>query len=256
MAKKRAMRARGRKPSTKKAGVSKPLKTYIKKAISRNQESKISTVYGINQDILTTAASTPTNISLLPTPNQGTGESDRVGNLIDVKKCVISGLVNLKKYDTTDTTPIAPGPFWVKMWVVSAKNVNTNTFSNTTAATTFFNINNSSVGFASNVRDMVLDVNNDYFTLHRYKMFKIGASSTSSVNNPAFYYDNSPMAVPFKFDLSKIVGKLRYDENQTWATNKNLFLVMSVARCDGSTGSSTVPNVEYHFKLDNIYKDA
>lgn len=256
MARKRAMRTRGRKSSNKKAGVSKPLKSYIKQAISRNLETKQNTSFGLNQDILTVANQTPTAINLLPTPSQGTGESDRVGNVIDVKKCVISGLVNLKAYDATTNPNVAPGPLWVKIFIVSAKNVNTNTFSNTSAASSFFAVNNSSTNFQATVRDMLLDVNNDLFTLHRYKMFKLGASGSSSVVNPATYYDNSPMAAPFRFDLSKIVGKLRFDENQTWATNKNLFLVITTCRADGATGSATVPQCEYHWKLDNMYKDA
>ena len=245
-----------RKSRQGKARVSKPLKTYIKKAISQNLETKQNTAFALNQDILTVASSTPTAINLLPTPTQGTGESDRVGNVIDIKKCVISGLVNMKAYDAITNPNVAPGPLWVKIFIVSAKNVNTNTFSNTSAASSFFTINNSSTNFQNSVRDMLLDVNNDYFTLHRYKMFKLGVSGSSSVVNPASYYDNSPMAVPFRFDLSKLVGKLKFDENQTWATNKNLFLVITTCRADGSTGSATVPQCEYHWKLDNFYKDA
>lgn len=245
-----------RKSRQGKARVPKPLKSYIKKAISRNIETKQSTLFGLNQDILTVASSTPTAINLLPTPTQGTGESDRLGNLIDVKKLVVHGMVNLKPYDAITNPNVAPGPLWVKIWIVSAKNVNTNTFSNTSAASSFFASNNSSVNFQATVRDMLLDVNNDLFTLHRYKMFKLGASGSSSVVNPTTYYDNSPAAATFRFDLSKLVGRLRFDENQTWATNKNLFLVISTCRADGSTGSATVAQCEYHWKCDVMYKDA
>jgi len=245
-----------RKSRPGKARVSKPLKSYIKKAISRNIETKQITSFGLNQDILTVASTTPTAITLLPQPTQGTGESDRVGNVIDVKKCIVSGFVNLKPYDAITNPNVAPGPLWVKIFIVSAKNINTNTFSNTSAASSFFATNNASVNFQATIRDMLLDVNNDLFTLHRYKMFKLGAAGSTAVVNPATYYDNSPMCASFRFDLSKIVGKLRYDENQTWPTNKNLFLVITTCRADGSTGSATVPQCEYHWKIDNMYKDA
>lgn len=253
----RSNKPRSKRPrSGKGLKVSKPIKAAIKSAISRNLETKENQTFGLNTTILTVANTTPKNLCLLPEPSQGTGESDRIGNVIDVKKLVVSGIVNLLPYNSADATPVSPGPFWVKMWVVSAKNVNTNTFSNTDAATNFFTSNNASAGFQATVRDMILDVNTDLFTVHRYKMFKLGAASTSSVVNPASYYDNSPMAVPFRFDLSKHVGKLKFDESQTWATNKNLFLVISTCRCDGSTGSATIPQCEYHYKVITHYKDA
>jgi len=126
---------------TRKPRVSKPVKNYVQRAISRRQENKETTSFGLNQQILTVANSTPTTINLLPTPVQGTGDSDRIGNEIHVQKLIVSGFVNMQAYDAT-SNPTAPAPLWVKMWIVSAKNINTNTFSNTLASSSYFQTSN------------------------------------------------------------------------------------------------------------------
>jgi len=238
--------------------VSKPIKSYVQRAISRRQESKETTYFGLNQQLLTVATSTPTAITLLPTPNQGTGDSDRIGSEINVQKLVVTGFVNMLPYDATNN-PTAPAPLWVKMWIVSAKNINTNTFSNTLASSSFFQTANSSTGFQATMRDQILPVNPDLFTVHRVKQFKIGFGSLSGANSSTLVgtaFDNSPMSKQFTFDCSKYVSKLKYDENQTWPTNKNLFLVTTVTRCDGTVSSATLPMAEYHYRIQSIYKDA
>lgn len=243
---------------SKKGKVSKPIKSYVQRAISRRQESKETTSFGLNQAILTVAASTPTALSLLPTPSQGTGDSDRIGSEIEVKKLVVTGFVNMTAYDATNN-PTAPAPLLVKMWVVSAKNINTNTFSNTLASTSFFQTSNSSTGFQATIRDQILPVNPDLFTVHRVKTFKIGFGSTSAyapATGTSAYFDNSPMIKSFTFDCSKYLSKLKYDEGQTWPTNKNMFLVTTVTRADGTVSSATLNPAEYHWRVQCIYKDA
>lgn len=243
---------------SKKGKVSKPIKSYIQRALSRNQESKETTSFGLNQSILTVANSTPTAINLLPTPAQGTGDSERIGNEIEVKKLIVTGFVNMTAYDATNN-PTAPAPLLVKMWVVSAKNINTNTFSNTSASSSFFQVSNSSTGFQATIRDQLLPVNPDLFTVHRVKTFKIGFGSTSAyapATGTSAYFDNSPMIKQFTFDCSKYVSKLKYDEGQTWATNKNMFLVTTVTRADGTVTSATLAPAEYHWRVQCIYKDA
>jgi len=242
----------------KKSAVPLKIKKYVKTLIALKQENKETTAFGLNQSILTVVSSTPTNISLLPTPNQGTGDADRIGNEITVKKLIVTGFVNMLPYDATNN-PTAPAPLWVKMWVVSAKNINTNTFSNTLAASSFFQTQNSSTNFQATIRDQLLPVNPDLFTVHASKVFKIGFGSLSGANNSANVgtaFDNSPMSQKFSFDCSKFVSKLKYDEGQTWPTNKNLFLVVTSTRADGSVSSGTLPMSEYHWRVQCIYEDA
>lgn len=247
-----------RNRKAKKTKVSKSVKTYVKRALSLRIEDKETTSFGLNQSILTVAGSTPTGISLLPVPNQGTGDSDRIGNEINIKKLVVTGFVNLTAYNATNN-PTAPAPLWVKMWIVSAKNINTNTFSNTLASSSFFQTSNSSTGFQATIRDVLLPVNPDLFTVHRYKLFKIGAGSASDYSpstGTSAMFDNSPMAQQFTFDCSKYVKKLKYDEGQTWPTNKNMFLVTTVCRADGTVSSATLAPAEYHWRVQCIYEDA
>ena len=251
---KKGKRAYAKRSSPMKMG---QIQKYVKQEISRNIEQKDIVAYGFNIDVLTTAGSTPTNFCLLPEPSQGTGESDRIGNEIKIKKLFVRGFVNLKPYDST-SNPTGPTPLMIKMWVVSAKNVNTNSFGNTPVGD-FFNIANSSVGFNANIRDQLLPVNQDMYKVHATKVFKIGvgaASTQAGTSSATAYLDNSPFIHPFYFDCSKYVSTLRFDEAQTWATNKNLFLVITATRCDGSTTSSTLAPCEWHYMVQAKYHDA
>lgn len=252
--KRRATRGKrvGRKTGKR---LTKPIKQYIKKTVANQGELKQAFKQNVNNDIITLANTTPTAISLLPEPSQGTGDSDRIGAYINMRKVIVRGFVNLKAYNSGDTTPVSPGPFLVRAWVLSAKNIQTNVFSNTLAATSFFEFNNTSQAPTSNMNNMLYTVNKKLFTVHKTKSWKLGAASTSSVNNPSFYYDNSPMSAPFYFDCSKFVHKLKFDEGQTWATNANLFLVWMVCRADGAA-SNTVAPIEYHYTLQTAYTDA
>lgn len=254
---KRKRSYRSKKTTAKKAPISTAVKTFVQQSLSRQIESKEIVAYGFNIDILTVASSTPTNICLLPEPSQGTGQSDRVGNEIKIKNLYVKGFVNLKPYDST-TNPTAPTPLMVKLWVISAKNVNTNTLSNT-AVQDYFSIANNSVGFNANIRDQLLPVNQDMFKVHASKVFKIGVGAPSTyagTTSSSAYLDNSPMIHPFSFDCSKYVSTLRFDESQTWATNKNLFLVVTATRCDGVTTSATLAPCEWHYMVQTKYHDA
>lgn len=258
MAPKKELKRRPRsKRTAKKAQISTAVKSYVQTSLSRQIESKEIVAYGFNLDVLTVASSTPTNVCLLPEPSQGTGQSDRIGNEIKIKNLYVKGFVNLKPYDST-TNPTGPTPLMIKMWVVSAKNVNTNNLGNTSIVD-FFTIANNSVGFNANIRDQLLPVNQDMYKVHASKVFKIGvgASSTQAGGSSATaYLDNSPFIHPFSFDCSKFVSTLRFDEAQTWATNKNLFLIITATRCDGSTTSATLAPCEWHYSITTKYHDA
>lgn len=249
--------SKARPKSSRRMKVSKPIKTYVKRMLSRNVEEKFWSSSAQNIDITTVGGSTPTNLYLLPTPTNGSGYSDRIGEEIMVKRASVRGFVNLSKYDSlANNTTITP--IWVKIWIVSSKLANSNTFSNLQSSSAFFRSNNDSLGFNGTLRDQTFPVNQDLFTVHKTKMFKLGASNASAQLNTTGYYDNSPMSVPFTFDLTKYVNKLQFDEAQTWPTNKNLFMVITATPCDGSQvpQSSSRPLAEYHYHFEHQYHDA
>ena len=242
-----------RRKRTGKAKVSKTVKRYVKKQISANIENKCFVYYGANTNINTAGASLDcANLYLLPLLSQGTGQANRIGNQIKIKKAVVKGYVNIIPYNAT-TNPLT-APVMVKMWLVSHRK--SMTFA-TGATSNFFETGNSSTGFQGNMLDMVLTVNKEAWLVHKTKTFKIGAGSnttTGPISSNA-YFDNSPMNKPFSFNFGKYIkAKLRYDDTGTTPTNKNMYLFIQAVYSDGS--SNAVTPAEYHYDVRIDYEDA
>ena len=77
---------------------------------------------------------------------------------------------------------------------------------------------------------------------------------TATVNN-ASYFDNSPMSVPFQFNFGRKLGKLVYDEDTTYASNRNMFIVFQVVAANGSNSGGQIM-AEYHYTTRVEYEDA
>jgi len=230
--------------------VGKAVKQYVKRALGREVERKVISSYAVNQPIMTAIATTPTTLSLVPSPIQGIGKSQRIGNEILVKKATISGYVNLLPYNNTTNTLVAP--VMVKMWLFSSKQINTNNVSLTGIANNFFDVINSAIGFQGNMLDLLLTLNKDAYTIHATKQFKLGL--TNNPSNVTVGSDNSSFSQKFSFSYGKHLGKLKYDDTSTIATNKNLFLAFQAVYPDGSTAAISV--AEHHWVTRIEYTDA
>jgi len=252
MPKKRAYRKPMRKSG--KTSVSPAIKKYVKRVVNGNTENKIWVRQATNVSLNTaTAAATPTNISCLPEPSQGSGDGDRIGAKINCKKSYIRGFVNLQPYDAV--TNSASCPIYVKMWLFSIKYVNTNTLSAAAlVASDFFKTTNSNTGFNGTMRDMTLEPNNDIITVYKTKTVRLGTTSyTSGVGQTSSWMDNSPMSAPFYFNTSKIIKTLKFNESTTYATNKNLFLAFQAISC---SSASTITPAEFHYNNYVSFEDA
>jgi len=248
---KRPRKAIRRKPVTSRQAVTR----IVKSVISRQAENKIWADYGVNQTITCAQSTTPTFKNLVPTIPPGSRISNRVGNEVRVKSGYIRGHVNLLPYNlTTNNKPL---PCYVKMWVCSGKLLNTILLGSTNISTTFFEVGGSSAGFQGNMLDMELSPNKDMWTVHYTKTVKLGAGYVVSTGSPVSggsYFDNSPMSVPFQFNFGKKLGLLKYEEDITSATNRNMFLVFQVVPCDGD-GAPTQVMAEFHYTARVEYED-
>lgn len=230
--------------------------SICKKIISRKAENKAWFDYATNVVIPTASNSVPVYRNLLPTIAQGTGHTGRIGNEILVKRAMIRGHINILPYNSI-TNPF-PVPVFVKMWLVSAKGINTNNLSNTVIASDFFDVVNGSVALQGSMLDIDFTVNSSAWTLYAQKTVKIGAGFTNtSLNLPVSgggYFDNSPMTVPFSFNYGKHLKTLKYDDTATVATNRNMFLLFQTINCDGSTPAGYTP-AEMHYSMRVEYED-
>lgn len=228
------------------------MKMQIKAAITRTMEKKIYAQYAQNTVINSVAGS---SISLCPTPAQGAGANQRIGNQITVVKAVIHGRVNILPYNST-SNPLSTAVL-VKIFLCKSKSINGPNFSAIyNVNNDFFDVGGSKLGFQSNVLDMLLTVNKNNWTWCATKAFKIGASypSASGPVGSGGYYDNSSMSVPFMFDYSKHLHTLRFDDSSPYALNDNLFLVFQAVYADGS--ASSLAPAEFHYVTRVDYIDA
>jgi hypothetical protein len=235
--------------------VSPTVKSYVQKAINSNLEKKKIVTNGINQNMTTVTAATPSSILLIPDIAQGTADNQRIGNEVKVSKAMVRGYVNLLPYNIA-TNPQS-SPCWVKFWLCSSKKINTNTLASTSVATDFFDTGGAVGTFTGNMRDMVLPTNDESWTVITTKTVKLGTTNGNTGGNPvsnATWYDNSQMSIPFEFEYGNVLKKLRYNDATAACTNKNLFLVMQPVYADGTNTAITA--VEYHYTVVFDYTDA
>ena len=252
-------KARARRPykrvPRKRSGGRTAITKIVKSIISRQAENKVWADYGVNQAIQCVTLSTPASKNLLPLLSPGTGVSSRIGNEIRVKSGYIRGHVNLLPYDvSTQTSNILP--CYIKMWIVSSRQINTQSLSATSIATNFFEAGASSTGFQGNMLDMEFSPNKDVWIVHATKTVKLGAGYVSSTNNPvnsSSFFDNSSFTMPFYFNFGKKLSTLKYDESVTNATNRNMFIVFQVVPANGNSGAFNL--AEYHYSTRVEYED-
>lgn len=243
----------GRRVRRKSGGARKSIVKIVKGIISRQAENKAWFDYGVNQSIATATTSTPTNKNLIPLPAQGTGHSQRVGNEIRVKSGYVKGHVNILPYDATlNSNPL---PVWVKIWILSCKSQNTTSLASTDIGNSLFDIVNSSVGLQGNMLDIDFTLNKEQWTCYGMKSFKLGVGAITSVGpvGTNSYYDNSPMSVPFYFNIGKHMKLIKFSDNTT-PTNRNMFICFQVVPANGVSGSNQIP-AEFHYSTRIEYED-
>jgi hypothetical protein len=244
-----------KRKGARRAKLGKAIKSFVKAAIHRNAENKVWVNYAANISLATASPSTVLpSISLLPTPVQGTGHGQRIGNEVRIVKNYIKGYINLLPYNAI--TNFLSAPIMVKMWIASYKLANNPNTAATATFSSFFEINNSSAPPQGTMLDMVLTTNKEVWTVHKTKTFEIGASSFSSTGpvGSGAYFDNSKMTLPYYFNLTKYTKSLKFDDGTTLQTNKNLFILFQCVNADGT--AATGPVAETHFCHRCEYEDS
>lgn len=238
----------------KRGGGRKTITKIVKSVLSRQAEKKCWFDYGVNQTITTVVTATPVFKNLVPLLTQGTGHSGRIGNEVRVKSGYIRGHVNILPYSSL-TNP-GPAPVFIKLFLLTCKQINTNNLVSTPIAGNFFDVVNSTIGLQGNMLDIDLTINKDLWVLHGSKSFKIGAGYGTSTGPVSLlsYFDNSPMSVPFYFNFGKFLKTLKYDDATTVCSNKNLFLAFQCVSADGTTYSGSIP-AEFHYSTRVDYED-
>ena len=230
----------------------------IKRIVHSQIENKVDSDYGANLALnCATSLLSPTFYAMHPTPGVGTGQSQRIGNEINVRSAVIRGRINCLDYNAT-TNPVL-SPIIVKMWLCRRKNSSVGINGNPTLTNfnQFFQAGSTTVGFQNNILDMLFQVNKDYWTVVGQKQIQVQPWGTSNTGATAGIGGGSEkVSVPFSFSFAKHLGKLKYNDSGTDPTNKELFLVFQTIYSNGVTPASGVTMAELHFDTEYIFEDA
>lgn len=258
----RMRRGYGRKKSVVKKAVRKGRSQAFRKkvlsVIHRAAEDKNYVTYAANQSIVSAQVNIPFNINLVPPITLGTGQSNRIGNQVSIRRAAIRGLVNLVPYNAT-TNPTV-GPVYVKMFLFSVKNMqNSASLSSTSIGSNFFDTGASSAGFQNSTLDIVLPVNKNLITLHKTKtvLLSSGATQGSTYYNSAGGSCGSSgrFSAPYTFSYGKLMKSLRYDDaSPTQPTNRNLWLAMQAVYADGTSVAGSIM-AETHYSIQVDYED-
>lgn len=165
---------------------------------------------------------------------QGTGEGQRIGNKIKLKKFMFNFIMNA----TTNTVR----PFLVRMWVLTYKfdpngattaDVWSSFQKDPPNANSFFDNGNAANGMGGTLLDLIQPVNTNAWIVHKCKTFKIGCASapqgTLTGNNDYKY------TIKSRVDLMKYMSKtIHYNDTSTTSFNKKIFIAFECCPADGA----------------------
>lgn len=193
--------------------------------------------------------------------SQGTGEGNRIGNVIRPRKMSFSFL--LLPNQATQNSPIN-----VRMWILTFKFDPNNavaadiwgSMQNWNASgglnRSFFDDGSTTSGMDGTLTDLMKPVNTDAWTVHKCKTYKVGHSSTpvasASVSGNNDYKLNVRKTVNL---LPYIPKRITYNDANTNSLNKKVFIVFECLKADGLGNDVTSKMCDifynYHFKYES-----
>lgn len=195
--------------------------------------------------------------------NQGTSQSQRVGNRIRVKSLWFKGVLAVLPYDAT-TNP-NPRPTQVKM-VFFYDKTNPNSLPNPFAggAAGPFQGGGGTNNFQNDLVDMVMPFNTDRYRILATRTYKLGYSqyagtAASAANQTAYQaYSNNDYRLNYQIsmNLTKYYPKmLRFNDNNAIPTNRGLYVMFFYANADGSQAGNGWSQVGFQYMQSLTYTD-
>jgi len=192
------------------------------------------------------------------TINQGSGQGNRVGNIIKTRKVMLNYILNPVAYDA-GVNP-NPSPSEVRLMLGYVKN--TPSFAPIAGdINQLFNSGSTTIAPVGNLKDLVSVYNKDYWSIKKSWTHKLGfASSTGTGSLPGaqFYANNDfKLNVMKRLDITKLCPKTCIFNDTSGTTNtKNLFFMFYAVSTQGATTSNITTPVRIDYWIDYIYEDA
>jgi len=260
--KKRAWKKRS--APKKKVSFSKRVSAIVNKRVLESktyQYSDVIPLVGIDQTV-----ASQTFVPLSPFGGyvditQGTGQGERVGNKLRIKKATLSFVMLPLPYN--ETTNADPIPLEIDMILFTAKEV-PQTIWSPTAMSDFFQLGNSVAAPTGNLLDLTRTVNSDSYTMRLRRQFKLGYGSfiLAPANNTNANYVNNDFKYNIRqtIDITKhLVKNVRFQDNSANAVSHMTQMWVQAVYADntqmdaGSAG--TIPG-EMQYTISVEYTDA
>ncbi len=226
--------------------VSKHIKSYVDRAIARNNETKRIT-YDSGLTAFNTSITSSGDLNyLLPTINQGTGSYNRIGTKIKIKKLVVRGHLIWEGTSTSGFQKIG-----ARLMVIKSKKVPNSDVSSVASELNYLLEagGGSYQTFNGEVGDLHTPVNKKAFAVARDKkhyMYQQGASADDLSRSVKF----------FTMDIKQARNKIiNYEFESGTPTNWGWYLCIGWSLLDGTTSVSPT-NMSMEYVVDCEFEDA
>lgn len=256
----------------KKTGITaKTAKAIVKEELDKRIENKCTNIDSGESIMYNALNASFAPIVLTPSPSgvlnynitQGTTQSTRVGNKVNVKSAVLKVIVYPLEYD--ETLHNVPKPNYVRMDIFGMK-PQYDTYNNVLFAInpvngTFFQDGSTSNGYQSLLRDLLSDINLDVVTPFYKRVLKIGCANYAGSGNQIIqnYYANNDFDYSsfFTIDITNhFPKKIIWNDSTNVAASRGVYMTLVPCHADGSVSIDTQLELAYEVQLDLEYEDA
>lgn len=250
------------------------VKKIVRQAIARNVENKRLTTE-FTKNLFHSGAGTNFRdqniIALCPNSAlgsiyqmvQGTGQQQRIGNQVRLKKLIFRGIMAPNPYSAT-TNP-TPNPVMIQMFIISMKrNVPSSSIAevNNVFQNTFFANGSTSLGALGTLYDAVTPINTDQVTLHYKRTFKLGYENYSGVTGGADTgqtkaSNDYKLNQRFSINLAKYMTKVwKFNDNEGATTSRQVYAIFQPLNFNGSIPAVGTTPAGLIAGVDVFYEDA
>jgi len=245
-----------KKRNYKVRGVTSAVKRYVKRTIHSNIENKTATKNSVGNIVTSYAQDSALGCdSLIPylSMTQQFSQNARIGNQIRIRKCLLS--YSLRPNGIISVTNPNPVPQEVMLYFGKVKNAKPQKPISSDFAK-MFQLGSTTFPFQSNLSDMFMEVNKDYFTIVKQIRHKIGAASIAAVSGTAAYPNNDyKLNVIKKLNLTQHCPKMiRFNDNTPEPTNDGLWFWIEAVAADGTANSLRPVIFDYQITVE--FEDA
>jgi hypothetical protein len=199
-----------------------------------------------------------------PAINVGPDSDERIGNEIEVKKCVFKLAIYPAIYSIDSNSVPMPQNIMLYVWSMKASEGAFYSNAQTILTTTFLDNNSAAIGFTGVMKDFMREVNTQSVTLYKKKLYKMGASgyiNNSGAQDEAYNYTNNDykLSIMDQLDLtSYLPKKITFDGTSADATSRKVFVTLIPVDADGSIPADGIDSIPATWDHSTIlhYTDA